>query len=56
VIAGLIERAILQVRDEPAWTAAVAEEAAHRRHLTAVADDWERITATTELEGEGGPV
>jgi len=56
VIAGLIERAILQVRDEPTWAAAVAEEATHRRHLTAVADDWERITATTELEDEGGPV
>lgn len=54
VIADLIERAILRVRDEPARAAAVAEEAAHRRHLTAVADAWERIAATTELEGEGG--
>jgi len=54
VIAGLIERAILQVRDEPAWADAVAEEATHRRHLTAVADAWERIAATTELEGAGG--
>lgn len=44
VLADLVRQSILGIRDEQAWTAAVEEEAEHRRLLAAVSDQWEEIT------------
>lgn len=45
VLAGLIRTAVEGVRSERLWQAAEARERAARRHLRAVSDRWEELTA-----------
>jgi hypothetical protein len=45
VLADLIRAAVTNVRDDALWRAAEARERAARRHLQAVSDRWDELTA-----------
>lgn len=58
VLAGLVEQAVLGLRDEDLWEEAVEEEAAERHRLVKLATRWEEVSAFVDTviaeEGEVG--